>query len=529
MKKGLLTIAFLPAVMAALASCEPASPYDFVEADSSKGSVGYEIFVPSFSDSDGDGIGDFRGIENRVSYLSELGIRRVWLSPIHPSPSYHKYDVADYYAVDEDYGTLEDFDSMVSALHGAGIDVILDLVLNHTSDENPWFEQSARDRGEGKTGADSKADWYEWADQGSGSGWSYSPLAKAAYRCAFSTDMPELNLDSSAVRAEIGKIASFWLDEHDVDGFRLDATTYYYDNDTAKNVEFLTFLRETCEQIKDDVYIVGEAWIDSQAALSSYAASGIRFFNFPTACTADGKGNLSTVAACTPGTRWSYYGEAVEEASSSFYEQSGKRGLTAFFISNHDEDRWAAYFNAVDDGESRMKLAATMNILSPGTPWIYYGEEIKMNGRRSDDNSENDRLRRQGFVWGGGVEKCDTPDGGKDTNGDTPGALDELKNPSSLLSHYRRSINLRNAYNDLFEFGEFLEASFDGEKEVSFLISEGGSEYALVFNLTTSSQIELGDDYELLDSICPDGTKSEVEGTTLKAGGYSATLLEKQS
>lgn len=184
----------------------------------------YEIFIYSFADSDGDRIGDFKGATEKLDYVRDLGFTGIWLMPIMPSPSYHKYDVSDYYDIDPQYGTLDDFKAFLARAHELDIKVTIDLVVNHTSNLHPWFQSS-------KTGADSPyRDYYNWQDKG-GSG--YEKIGDSYYECRFVSTMPDLNLDSDAVRSEISNIMKFWL-EMGVDGFRLDAVTSYYTGDNAK-------------------------------------------------------------------------------------------------------------------------------------------------------------------------------------------------------------------------------------------------------------------------------------------------------
>src|SRR6266496_178176 len=204
--------------------------------------VFYEIFVRSFRDSNGDGIGDFNGITEKLDYLKGLGVRGIWLMPINPSPSYHGYDVTDYQAVNPDYGTLDDFKHLLSEAHKRGIKVIMDLVLNHTSAKHPWF-QSALQPGS------QYHDWYVWKDQDPGTlgPWGAQTWYKASngqyYYAIFWDQMPDLNYDNPAVREEAKKIASFWLKDIGIDGFRLDAVRYLVEDqklaDSASNHAFL--------------------------------------------------------------------------------------------------------------------------------------------------------------------------------------------------------------------------------------------------------------------------------------------------
>src|SRR5687768_9705292 len=184
--------------------------------------VFYEIFVRSFYDSDGNGIGDFNGITEKLDYLNDgdpatrtdLGVTGLWLMPIHPSPSYHGYDVTDYYDVNPEYGTMEDFKRLLEEAHARGIRVTIDWVLNHTSSQHAWFEQA-------KDPESSYRDWYRWTtEQFPGPGWRYGG-GGASYYANFAEYMPDLNYANTAVRAEMKKVFDFWLNDVGIDGFRL--------------------------------------------------------------------------------------------------------------------------------------------------------------------------------------------------------------------------------------------------------------------------------------------------------------------
>lgn len=213
----------------------------------------YEVFVYSYYDSDGDRIGDLAGLAEKLDYIASLGMNGIWLMPIMPSPSYHKYDVTDYYGIDPQYGTLEDFSALLDKAHSLGIDVIIDLVVNHTSSEHPWFLSAKADVNS------EYREYYNWSDEPRD---GYAKAGGSWYECRFVNTMPDLNLDSEAVRAEIERILRFWLEDVGVDGFRLDAVTSYYTGERERNIDFLSWLGDTARAISPDCYIVGEAWTD---------------------------------------------------------------------------------------------------------------------------------------------------------------------------------------------------------------------------------------------------------------------------
>ena len=345
-----------------------------------KGGVGYQIFVESFRDGDGDGKGDLKGILEALPYLDALGVGRVWLTPIFKSGSYHRYDTEDYLKVDPPLGTEDDLKELIEAYHSKGIEVILDLVLNHTSFQHPWFLQSQKDVGRGYYGPGSKADYYCYID-GLRHAYTYSPVAKKAYEGRFSGWMPDLNLDSPDVRQEVDGICRKWL-TLGVDGFRLDAVRFYYFQEREKTVEFLRFLRRTCDKYRPGAYIVGEAWMNYTIG-SAYWQKGSRL-NF------DGEDSgLKTVMDF----------RLMGIASQAFHQKKG--GLQAIFehmcydfvypdiyhvlrfLENHDTDRFLPALPESVEDLYAFKQGMTFLLTIPGIPQLYYGQELLMNGNKS--------------------------------------------------------------------------------------------------------------------------------------------------
>ena len=252
--------------------------------------VFYEIFTGSFSDSDGDGVGDLRGIINRMDYLNDgdpasglsLGVEGLWLTPIFESPTYHKYDVTDYYRVDDQFGTLEDLRELIELCHARGVKLILDLPINHSGDQNEWFEKF---RLAHITGNDENAyyDFYSFVQSADGkgvpAGYKQIGSTKDYYECNFSEHMPEFNFDSEAVRQEMLNIARFYLDMG-VDGFRFDAAKYIYLGDNGRSGAFWDWYLAELRAIKPDIYTVAEVW-DADGVTDAYY-SAVNCFDFTT-------------------------------------------------------------------------------------------------------------------------------------------------------------------------------------------------------------------------------------------------------
>ncbi|MBQ4608645.1 MAG: alpha-amylase [Clostridia bacterium] len=383
----------------------------------------YEIFPGSFADSDADGLGDLMGVAEKADYIASLGVRAVWLTPFYPAQSYHGYDVVDYCAAKAQMGGLEAFDALVSALHARGISVLCDLVLNHTGSEHPWFLEACRALSSGEESP--YTDYYVFSktkepkmhDVPGAPGWYY--LGEFTYT------MPDLNLDSAAVREEIERIVRFWL-ERGVDGFRLDAITYYYGGDTVRNTEFLTWLMETIRGVRKDAYVVGEAWTDD-ATISRLYESGIdSLFHFS---LADTGGEIIGAVRNQNGARLARLIAGTDFA-----------GTDAVFLTNHDMARSAGMLTS---NPQKMRAAAAAYLLSPGIPFIYYGEEIGMTGSGRDEN------KRLPMVWGEAAYTCNPPEMADQKQKLQKGVVDQEEDPDSVLNMYRRLLTIRNAHPEI--------------------------------------------------------------------------------
>jgi glycosidase len=398
--------------------------------------VFYEIFVRSYKDSDGDGIGDFNGITEMLDYLNDgdpstsddLGITGIWLMPSTESPSYHGYDVVDYYKVEQDYGTKEDFLRLVEEAHKRGIQVIVDLVLNHTSTENPWFEAS-------DSGDPEYRDWYIWSKDNPGylGPWGeqvWYQGQEGYYYAVFWSGMPDLNLTNPEVTDEIYDITSYWLTEMNVDGFRLDAIRHFVENgaaqeNTADTHLWLQGFHDYYKSIDQEVFTVGEAWTDT-AKVVEYIGDEVDIaFEFDLASS------FMTAA----------YGPIASAATNQLKItlENYPENQYGTFLTNHDQNR---VMSVLGGDAQKASLAAVMMLTSPGVPFIYYGEEIGMTGKKPD---EDIRLPMQwrGDEPGAGFTSG-TPWRSIAANYPEANVLTESSQPDSLLNLYRSLIHLRN-------------------------------------------------------------------------------------
>ncbi len=388
----------------------------------------YEVFVRSYQDSGGDGVGDLKGLTDRLDYISDLGFNGLWLMPIMPSPSYHKYDVTDYFQVDPEYGTLEDVKILVQEAHQRGISVIFDLPVNHTSVLHPWFVAAAEALREGKTS--SYTDYYHF-QKNDASG--FVPLAGTDwfYEEQFARGgMPDLNLGSEAVRAEIREILNFWLQDIGADGFRLDAVTSFYTGDHEKNITFLRWLKETCEEIKPGSFLVGECWT-GLSTISQYYDSGVdSFFLFP-ASQAEG-----FVISSLRGR--SSHAEKFAKAYQNVLEQI-PNGTLAPFLCNHDTGRTIGSVQ----GRNNLpiaKFAEGLLSMMNGCAFLSYGEEIGMVGSGDDPN------KRLAMYWSDepGAMTMQPP-GVTNLEYAYPSLVTQQEDASSLWSYIRQAFRIRQA------------------------------------------------------------------------------------
>lgn len=381
----------------------------------------YEVFVYSYADSDGDKIGDFNGLADKLEYIYDMGFNGIWLMPIMPSPSYHKYDVTDYYDVDPQYGTMEDFRALLEKAHSMGIWVIIDFPVNHTSSAHPWFLDAM-------TGEDAAyRDYYVWSDT-SKSG--YSPAGDSYYESRFVNTMPDLNLDNEAVRAEIADIMAFWLQDVGVDGFRLDAVTSYYTGSIESCVEFTSWLGDTAESLKPGCYIVGEAWTNLNE-IGQYSEASIEsMFLFS---VSQQEGSIAKMLTPTAKDAGKTYGEVTLRIEEVLAEHS----IPAGFLGNHDTSRPANFIGRSNLG--RLKMAGGLLAMLPGNPFVYYGEEIGMTGKGDDPN------KRIGMLWTTEEETTQDPPGTTESGYYFPSVAEQQADEDSLLNYYKAAMWLRHA------------------------------------------------------------------------------------
>ncbi len=386
----------------------------------------YEIFVRSYYDSDGDGVGDFNGITEKLDYLANLGIEAMWLMPINPSPSYHGYDVINYYTVNPEYGTMDDFTHLLDEAHARGMHIIIDLVINHTSNQNPWFVDANNNPNS------PYRDWYIWSDSDPGYasplGNAWHPGNQGYYYGIFSDTMPDLNYNNPQVGEEMLKIVNFWLTNVGVDGFRVDAVKYLIEEgqkqeNTVSTHEWLKAFYSAYKMANPQAFTVGEVFGAGAFAATTYLGQLDEIFSFEMAGgfvnSTQGEANTAMVSAM------------------KFTLKDMPNGPYATFLTNHDQNR---VMSVVNGNVDKAKMAAGLMLTSPGTPFIYYGEEIGMEGVKPDED-----IRRP-MQWDGSANAGFTSGNSWRAPGGNylvANVAAEISNPDSLLSFYRNFIVLR--------------------------------------------------------------------------------------
>lgn len=482
----------------------------------------YEIFVYSFCDSDGDGIGDLQGVISNLDYLQELGINGIWFMPIHPSTSYHKYNVSDYYAIDPDYGTLEDFDTLLAECEKRDIHVILDLVVNHTGSEHPWFREATaylQDLGDGEPNTEECPyfDYYFFTKEQK-TGYTQVEGTDWYYESQFSPEMPDLNLGSGLVRQEIDAIMRFWMDRG-VAGFRLDAAKEFYSGDTKKNVEVLSWIQETAVSIREDAYLVAEVW-DSFSTVTDYYESGITsIFDYP---FGDASGKISTILRnAGNAAQVSTYATALEKANAA-YSGSNPDYIDAPFLSNHDVGRIAGFCGR---DEAKTKLAGAMNLFMSGSAFVYYGEEIGMIG------SGNDPSKRAPMYWNAARDsgttnpppECELPE-------EYPfGSLEEqADDDASIYNYYRQAIAIRQAIPAISHGGTTAETALNTGCVSAQRKTWEGESCILLMNIDTESaavDLTAYADWTMAASLSANGESITLEGASLTLPAYGVAVL----
>lgn len=506
-----------------------------------KEAVVYQIYPRSFKDNDGDGVGDLKGIISKLDYIKSLGVDVVWLNPIYSSPNDDNgYDISDYRNIMQQFGTMDDFNALLKGMHERGIKLVMDLVVNHSSDEHEWFKQSRSSR------INPYRDYYHWvpAEKGkpaprwsffdpNADAWAYDSLTNAYYLHYFSRKQPDLNWENPKVRKEVFDMMKYWFDKG-VDGFRMDVITYiskdttwpaipasqnndygdwYYDNGGHLN----DYLKEMNKEVlsKYDIMTVAEAAGNStQHALDLVNEDNHELnmaFQFEGVGYGYPSGDKFKVAK--PGDfKLSRFKEIYTKWNSVFEN----KGWGTIFLANHDQPRMLTRRgnDAPEYRDASSKLLTTFILTMRGTPYYYYGDEIGMSNIKFDnikDYNDIETINHYKLVQSQHgdlkefmeAEKFSARDNGRtpmqwnttanagfttgkpwlkvNSNYTTVNVEAQEKDPNSILNYFRKMIQLRKT-NKTLVYGKYVLLDKDNENIYAYTRGDGADKLLVVLN-----------------------------------------------
>jgi len=488
-----------------------------------KDAVFYEVHVRAFCDSNGDGTGDFRGFAQKLDYLQDLGVNTIWLLPFYPSPLKDDgYDISDYTNVHPSYGTLEDFQSVLDQAHRRGMRVLTELVMNHTSDQHPWFQEARKSKN------NPRRDWYVWSDTPDPykkariiftdtelSNWAWDPVSKSYYWHRFFSHQPDLNFDNPAVREEMWNLMKFWL-ERGVDGFRLDAVPYLVEreNTNCENLpethQILKDLRSRLAQNYPGRFLLAEAnqWPQDAIAYFGTGDECHMAFHFPLmprmfmAIRLEDRKPIVDIMQSTPAIpdscQWGLFLRNHDELTLEMVTDDERD----YLYDEYAKDKIARLNLGIrrrlapllENDRRRIELMNGMLMSLPGTPIIYYGDEIGMgdNVHLGDRNGVRTPMQWNAG-WNAGFSAADPEQlyfpllsnplyGYQSVNVDA-----QKRSPHSLLSWMKQIIRVRNS-TQAFGRGTLGFLASPNHRVLAYIREMGKDKILVVNNLSSSAQ-----------------------------------------
>jgi len=436
MKTKLLTVLSIPFLLLTSCGSKPSievKERDIVYSEDFYRNY-YEIFPIAFADSNGDGNGDLKGIVDKFDYIKSLNVTGLWLTPVHPSPTYHKYDVKDYKAIDPTFGSLTDYDNLVSKCHDNHMSIILDLVLNHTSVEHPWFISCINAHKNNQT--NNKYYNYYNVKTGPESGYAQYPGTNLYYEARFWDGMPDLNLQgvidgkNTSLINDLKDIMKFWLVDHKIDGFRLDACTSFFTAEDDKNYQFLTWVKTEAEKIKKNTYIIGEV-LESSITYSRYYKNT----NIDSYFAFDDQRDSGIMPTINSGSVYK-----IGNLINKHFTHAGEGRVPAPLLANHDQ---ASNGRSYTPDLAMNKFKHAVLSIMPGASFEYYGEEVGMKSL----SSNKDEDLRQPFPWGDSYTCKPVSGSSEETSDDKKYPLGDMpsqdKDNNSMLNYFRKIYRYR--------------------------------------------------------------------------------------
>lgn len=459
----------------------------------------YEIFPRSFYDSNGDGVGDLKGITLKLDYLKQLGVGALWLTPIFASSSYHGYDTTDYYKIDPEFGSEADLIALVREAHLRGIRVALDYVVAHTSNQHPFFKDAFANP------SSKYADWYRWTNQ-----------EHTRYESFFGIkELPTLNHDNPAVSQYLIDMAKYWMSKAGIDGYRCD---YVLNVPHA----YWKQLRAALKAINPDFLLLAEAWTSLPDIAPYYKDEFDATFNFPAYGEIEHSPDKGADSLLLGIGKPDFLDINLTAGQALF--PPGAQSVT--FLNNHDTNR---VMSEVRDDVARAKLGADLLLTLPGTPMLYYGEEIGMSGTKAGA-PDYDKSRREPMDWyaaenGPGMTNWYKPADRNNRPGNGVSVEEEQGKAGSLLEHYRTLIALRNAHSSL-RTGERVRLNVESDSIYAYLRYDSRSLFLVVLNFDSKpASVTL----KLAETPLPSGRYTATDvftGQIYKSDGQMNMLIE---
>lgn len=498
----------VPSLTSELTATETATLIPYQTPDWYRESILYEIFVRSFFDSNGDGIGDIQGIISKLDYIESLGMNTIWLMPIHPSPSVHGYDVTDYFSVNPEYGTLEDLQELVNEAHQRGMKVIIDLVPSHLSNQHPIFQDAYGNPGS------RYSDWFVWNND--------DHTLYAGF--ANNKEMPRFNHYNPEVVSYLTEVALFWLDlDNDgdytdgVDGFRVD-------NATFPPQEFLVQLRQAVKAANPEAVLLGETWVNSVSDMSRFFENQFdALFDFPIYQVLQGDQNFNGDGVLAGSGFPILISTTLDEQEDRFPAE----GIPVRFLSNHDTNRIASEVSSDPD---RLRLAAAFLASMPDPVMLYYGEEIGMPGQKGGP-PDWDNFRREPMDWyaaeyGDGQTRWFKPENRWNMPADGVSVEEQDADPNSLLNTYRSVLLLRHQLPTLL-VGEYqvLDLIVDGPGPWGILRYDQDQQVIALFNFSDEERKVTIEEFPFSSSSLVDLLTGNDYPSTQSGQPYTLTLM----